>query len=140
MMPEPSSSTSWIIVEEAERLEDLVLRVAVQNFLRHHRHELWELDRAGAVIIDVLDHLLDLLFLWLEAECTHCNLELLRINGSRTICVKQIEGFLDLLLLLLCELLLLLTTGVETTESHLERNLAAEQLQSLASSRTAVHL
>merc|ERR1719426_413172 len=43
-----------VVVEQAERLEDLVLRVAVENLLRHHGHELRELDRAGTIVVDVL--------------------------------------------------------------------------------------
>merc|ERR1712023_512038 len=60
-----------VIIEEPESLEDLVLRVTVENLLRHHCHELRELDGARPIIVDILDHLLDLLFLWLEAESTH---------------------------------------------------------------------
>ena len=35
-----------IIIEQAERLQDLVLRVAVQNVVRHHLQELFVPDRA----------------------------------------------------------------------------------------------
>merc|ERR1719267_14757 len=89
-----------IIVEEPESLKDLVLRVTIENLLRHHCHELRELDGARPIIVDILDHLLDLLFLWLETESTHRDLELLRVNGAGTVSVEKVEGLLDLLLLL----------------------------------------
>merc|ERR1719247_246911 len=108
-----------VVVEQAERLEDLVLRVAVENLLRHHGHELRELDRAGTVVVHVLDHLLDLLLLRLEAQRTHRDLELLRVNGPRPVRVEEVEGLLDLLLLLLRQLLLLAATAAETpTKRH----------------------
>merc|ERR1719231_266453 len=107
-----------VIIEEPESLEDLVLRVTVENLLRHHGHKLRELDGARPIIVDILDHLLDLLFLGLEAESTHCDLELLRVDGAGTVSVEQVEGFLDLLLLLLRELLLLAPTAAETTSQR----------------------
>merc|ERR1719428_1707607 len=108
-----------VIIEQAEGLKDLVLRVAVQDLLRHHRHELRELDRARAVVVDVLDHLLDLLLLRLEAKSAHRNLELLRVDRAGPIRVEEVEGLLDLLLLLLSKLLLLAAAATETpTERH----------------------
>merc|ERR1719272_1778898 len=52
-----------VVVEKAERLQDLILRVAVQDLVRHHLEELLVLDRATAVVIDIRDHLLDFLLL-----------------------------------------------------------------------------
>ena len=40
------------------------------------------LDRSAAVVVDVRDHLLDLLLLGLEAERAHSHFELLRIDVS----------------------------------------------------------
>merc|ERR1719311_541428 len=103
-----------IIIEEPEGLQDLILGVAIQDFVSHHLQELFVLNGATAIIINIRNHFLDLLLLWLEAEGTHGNLQLLGVNGSRTICIKEIECLFDFLLLLLCELLLLLATSVET--------------------------
>merc|ERR1719456_1925509 len=111
--------TSLVIVKETERLEDLVLWVPVQDLMGHHLQELRVLNSAASIIINIGDHLLNLLFLWLEAKCAHGHFEFFGVNRARTICVKQIEGLLDLLLLLLSQLLLLLPTGVELAESHL---------------------
>merc|ERR1719502_762248 len=52
---------SLVIVEQPESLEDLVLRIAIEDLLRHHRHELREFDGARPIIVDVLDLLLLLL-------------------------------------------------------------------------------
>ena len=62
-----------------------------------------EVDGAIAILVDVRDHLADLLLLWLESEGTHSDLELLGINAARAVGVEQVEGLPDLLLLLLCE-------------------------------------
>merc|ERR1719498_910197 len=107
-----------IIVEEAERLQDFVLRVPVQDLVRHHLQELLVLDGAGAIVIHIRNHFLDLFLLWFEAERAHRDLQLLRINGARAIGIEEVEGLLDLLLLLFSQLLLLLPTGTDTTESH----------------------
>merc|ERR1740123_1370776 len=107
-----------VVVEEAEGLEDLVLWVAVQDLVRHHLQELFVAYRPTAVVVDIGDHLLDLLLLRLEPQGTHGNLELLGIDLSRAVGVKEVEGLLDLLLLLLRQLLLLLASSVESTERH----------------------
>merc|ERR1711920_604914 len=108
-----------VIVEQPEGLQDLVLRVAVQDLVRHHLQELLVADRSAAVVVDVGDHLLDLLFLRLEAEGAHRDLQLLGVDLAGAIGVEEVEGLLDLLLLLLGQLLLLLAAGVETTQGHL---------------------
>ena len=48
------------------------------------------------------------------------------IRPCSTIRVKEIECFLDFLLLLLSELFLLLTTGIETTQGHLSKRCSVE--------------
>merc|ERR1719161_94531 len=52
-----------IVVKEAESLQDLVLRIAVQDLVRHHLQELLVLNRATAIIVHIRDHFLDLLLL-----------------------------------------------------------------------------
>merc|ERR1719453_250028 len=107
-----------IIIEQAEGLENLILRITIQNLVGHHLQELFVLDGAASVIIDIGDHLLNLLFLWLESKGAHGDLQLLGIDGARAIGIKEVKGLLDLLLLLLSQLLLLLATSVETTQGH----------------------
>jgi hypothetical protein len=48
----------------------------------HHAQELLEVDGARAVLVNVGDHLLDLLLLGLEAQGTHGHLQLLGIDGA----------------------------------------------------------
>jgi hypothetical protein len=69
----------------------------------HHLEELGELDVAGAIGIDVRDHLPQLLLLDLEAKGTHGGLELAVVDGAGVISVEQVERLADLLDLLLGE-------------------------------------
>ena len=89
-----------VIVEETESLEHLFAGVSLGHLLGHHVEELWVVDDSGAVLVDVGDHFLDLLSLWLEAKSAHGDLELLLVDVATAVSIEQIEGFLDLLLLL----------------------------------------
>merc|ERR1719440_477608 len=93
-----------VVVEEAEGLQDLLPRVLLAHLRGHHLQELIEVDRARAVLVDVRNHLFDLLLLRLEAERTHRHLQLLGVDGARTVGIKEVERLADLLLLLLGEL------------------------------------
>merc|ERR1711874_607080 len=53
----------FIIVKEAEHLHDLLAGVAVTHTSSHHVEELVEVDGAGAIFVDVVDHATDLLVL-----------------------------------------------------------------------------
>merc|ERR1712060_816333 len=41
---------SLVVVEETESFQDLVLRITVQDLVRHHLQELFVADRAAAVV------------------------------------------------------------------------------------------
>mmetsp|Transcript_98653 Transcript_98653/g.255041 ORF Transcript_98653/g.255041 Transcript_98653/m.255041 type:complete len:247 (+) Transcript_98653:90-830(+) len=107
-----------VVVEEAEGLQDFVLGITVEDLVRHHLQELLVADGAAAIIIDIRDHLLDLLLLGLEAQGAHGDLQLLGVDLAGAIRVEQVERLLDLLLLLVSKLLLLLAASVETTQGH----------------------
>merc|ERR1711934_971686 len=77
--------------------------------------KLHELDGAVAVVVDVGDHLLELLVLHLEAEGTHGGLKLTDVNGAGGIGVEKGESLTDLVELLLGELTGLFLT---TTTRH----------------------
>merc|ERR1719265_2556765 len=108
----------FVIVEQTERLQDLILGIAIQDFVGHHLKELLVFNGPTSIIVDIGDHLLDLFFLRLEPEGAHRNLELLGVDGAGSIGVEEIEGLLDFLFLLVGELLLLLSTSVEAAKSH----------------------
>merc|ERR1711912_121754 len=55
-----------VIVEELEDLLDVLAGVLLTHLASHHLEELGELDRAVAVVVNVGDHLLELLLLDLE--------------------------------------------------------------------------
>ncbi|CAH0371854.1 unnamed protein product, partial [Pelagomonas calceolata] len=90
-----------VVVEEPEGLQDLLAAVLLAHLRRHHLEELREVDRAGPVLVDVRDHLLDLLLLRLEAQRAHRHLQLLGVDGARAVRVEEVERLANLLLLLL---------------------------------------
>ena len=64
----------------------------------HHALELGVLNETVGVGVDGADHLLDLLTrLVSEAKTLHREGHLLGVNGTRAICVEEVEGLLDLL-------------------------------------------
>mmetsp|Transcript_3376 Transcript_3376/g.5541 ORF Transcript_3376/g.5541 Transcript_3376/m.5541 type:complete len:232 (-) Transcript_3376:4-699(-) len=93
-----------VVVKEAEGLQDLFPAVLLRHLGGHHLEELVKVDRAGAVLVNVRDHLLDLLLLRLKAQRPHRNLQLLGVNGAGAVGVEKIEGLPDLLFLLLGQL------------------------------------
>merc|ERR1719188_1334796 len=107
-----------VVIEQAECLQNFILWVPVQYLMCHHLQELFVFDSTTSVVINVRNHLLNLLLLWFKTQRTHGNFKLLGIDGARPIGVEVIEGFLDFLLLLLSKLLLLFAAGIETAERH----------------------
>ena len=47
-----------VLVKHLERLLDLFLRIGITHFARHHGEELGEVNRAVAVCVDLVDHVL----------------------------------------------------------------------------------
>jgi hypothetical protein len=50
-----------VLVDDAEGLVELVPGVPLAHLVRHHVHELVEVDGAAAVLVHLRDHLADLL-------------------------------------------------------------------------------
>jgi len=90
-----------VIVEQLEHLLDVLAGVLLAHLGGHHAKELGELDGAVSVVIDVLDHLLQLLVLHLKAKGTHGGLELTDIDHAGGIGVEEGESLADLIELLL---------------------------------------
>merc|ERR1712176_712658 len=65
-----------VVVEELEHLLDVLAGVLLTHLSSHHHEELCEFDGAIAVVVNVSDHLLQLLVLDLEAESTHGGFQL----------------------------------------------------------------
>merc|ERR1711918_254010 len=86
-------------------------RVLLAHLASHHLEELDELDGAVTVVVDVGDHLLELLVLDLEAEGAHGGLKLADIDHAGGIGVEEGERLADLIELLVGELSWLLTGG-----------------------------
>merc|ERR1712031_23489 len=77
--------------------------VLLAHLAGHHLEEFAELDGAVAVVVDIGDHLLELLVLDLEAESAHSSLELADIDHAGCISIEEAECLADLLHLLLGE-------------------------------------
>merc|ERR1719311_504185 len=95
---------SAVVVEQLEDLLDVLTGVLLAHLASHHLEELAELDGAVAVVVDVGDHLLELLVLNLEAKGTHGGLELTDVDHAGGISIEEGEGLADLVELLLGEL------------------------------------
>merc|ERR1711987_22619 len=74
-----------VVIEQLEHLLDVLTGVLLTHLAGHHLQELLEFDRTVAVVVDVGDHLLQLLLLDLEAEGAHGGLELTHIDGARVV-------------------------------------------------------
>merc|ERR1711868_180837 len=81
-----------VIIEELEDLLDVLTGVLLAHLAGHHLEELGELDGAVAVVVNVGDHLLELLVLDLKAEGTHGGLKLTDVDHARGIRVEEGEG------------------------------------------------
>ena len=109
------------MVRGGAQKKTVIRSVRVPHLAGHHLEELGELDLAGAVGVNVGDHLLELLLLDLEAEGAHGGLELTVVDRAGVVRVEEVERLADLLDLLLRKsgLLRLATTGSSTTTVHL---------------------
>merc|ERR1711871_1934409 len=93
-----------VVIKQLEHLLDVLAGVLLTHLASHHLEELSKLDGAVTVVVDVSNHLLELLVLDFEAESAHGGLKLTDINGAGGIRVEEGEGFTDLVELLLGEL------------------------------------
>merc|ERR1712178_489699 len=82
-----------VVIEELEHLLDVLAGVLLAHLSCHHHEELGELDGAIAVVVNVGDHLLQLLVLDLEAKGAHGGLELTDVDRAGGIRVEEGEGF-----------------------------------------------
>ena len=91
------------MVRGGAQKKTVIRSVRVPHLAGHHLEELGELDLAGAVGVNVGDHLLELLLLDLEAEGAHGGLELTVVDRAGVVRVEEVERLADLLDLLLRE-------------------------------------
>merc|ERR1719409_2498658 len=71
-----------VVIEELEHLLDILAGVLLAHLAGHDAQDLRELDSAVAVVVDVGDHLLQLLVLHLEAKGAHGGLELTDVDHA----------------------------------------------------------
>merc|ERR1712032_172968 len=67
----------FVIIEQTESLQDLILGITIEDLMRHHFKKLFVSDCTTSIVVNIRDHFLNLFFLRLEAKCTHRNFELL---------------------------------------------------------------
>merc|ERR1711910_189913 len=96
--------TVAVLVEDAERLPNLLLAVCVLHLPGHHGEELGEVDRAVAVGVHLVDHVLQLGLCGVLAQGPHHRSELLGGDGAVAILVEEGERLLELRDLLLGQL------------------------------------
>ena len=94
-----------ILIEQLERLDDLLNWVTLTNLCCHDFEEVRVLDLTGAITIVIAHNCQYLLFLDVEAEGTHGDLKLMIVDSASLISVEEFEGFFDLLSLLIGQLL-----------------------------------
>merc|ERR1711865_848938 len=87
--------TVAILIEHLEGLLDLLLGVGVLHLASHQVEELWEIDGARTISINLVDHVLELSFSRVLAKGAHDGAELLGGNGTITILVEQGECLLE---------------------------------------------
>merc|ERR1719326_1945037 len=87
--------TVTILIEDLEGLLDLLLGVSVLHLAGHEVEELREVNGAGAIGIDLVDHVLELSLGRVLAEGAHDSSELLGGNGTIAILIEKGEGFLE---------------------------------------------
>lgn len=71
-----------ILIEDLEGLLDLLLAVGVPHLPRHHGQEFREVDRAVAISVDLVDHVLQLSLGWVLPERAHDGAEFLGGDGA----------------------------------------------------------
>merc|ERR1719182_387101 len=81
-----------VVIEQLEHLLDVLAGVLLTHLAGHHLEELAELDGAVAVVVNVGDHLLELLLLDLEPEGAHGGLELTDIDGPELSASKRLKA------------------------------------------------
>lgn len=100
-------------VEDAEDLADVFFGVAVGHPGRHQVEELFELDRAAVVRVQVRDHLVYSLVSRLQTQAIHRLLQFFRVDRASAVGVEQVERLLYLVDLFFLQSWLLVVLGVE---------------------------
>merc|ERR1712141_250733 len=85
-----------IFVKDTECLPDLLLAVCVLHLPGHHGEELWEVDGAVAIGVDLVDHVLQLRLCRVLSQRPHHRAELLGGDGAVPILVEEGERLLEL--------------------------------------------
>lgn len=81
-----------VLVKDLECLLDLLLRVSVLHLAGHHGQELWEINGAVAICIDLVHHILKVGLGGVLAQGAHDGAELLGGDGAIAILIEQRES------------------------------------------------
>ena len=86
-----------LLVEEVEDTLKVFLWVLLRDPCCHHVEEFLEVDRSAAVLVEVLDHIINGGVLGVEAERLHRVEQLRDGDLADAVDIKDVEGFLNLL-------------------------------------------
>ena len=86
-------------IEHIKSFQKLIFGLGVFQFHTHKSEELRVIDSSVIILVDVLDDFFQLVLTRLESELVHDLTELIRINDTRVIVIKQLPGLLDLIFL-----------------------------------------
>jgi len=84
-----------VLVKDLESLLDLLLRVSVLHLAGHHCQELWEINGAVAIRVDLVDHVLKVGLGGVLSQRAHDGAELLGGDGAIAILIEEREGLYD---------------------------------------------
>merc|ERR1719512_564364 len=93
-----------VTIEDLEGFDQLLFCVSVFHLTCHERQELGKINRAIAVRVHLVDHVLELSLRWVLSQRSHHCTQLLGCDGAIAILVKKRECLLELSNLLLSEL------------------------------------
>ncbi len=85
-----ADETIAITIEDFEGLDEFLLRVRILHFTSHQRQELGEIDRAVAVGVDFIDHVLELSLRRILTQGAHDGAQLFRGDRAVAVLIKGV--------------------------------------------------
>eukprot|EP01084_Bolivina_argentea_P319535 554227_1 len=91
-----TDETVAVLIEHTEGFLDFLLGVSIVHLSTHQSEELWKVDGTRGILIDFVDHVLQLRLGGVLPQRAHDGAEFLGGDGAVPILVEQGEGLLEL--------------------------------------------